>query len=250
MNTAIFHSVNSGLYFWDGRDGLLIDGIHRGPETGCSSTPPSLRRQLEEGSGLFAHLTGLLFTHLHGDHFDPEGTARLLALRPELALYSPESRWGAVSPEAIPGGLRLTMGGIHIYARNTVHEGRAFQDTPHQSYLICLGGERFFVAGDGILTREDAAFFLAQGGGAEAGFLNPYQLLSPSCQEFLELFRPGRILLIHLPFPEDDRFRYWDLARQALGRLPSHLPPAELFPNMTWLDGRPAGWNVKGGPQL
>ena len=26
--------------------------------------------------------------------------------------------------------------------------------------------------------------------------------------------------------------------------------PAELFPNMTWLDGRPAGWNVKGGPQL
>ena len=99
MNTAIFHSVNSGLYFWDGRDGLLIDGIHRGPETGCSSTPPSLRRQLEEGSGLFAHLTGLLFTHLHGDHFDPEGTTRLLALRPELALYSPESRRGAVSPD-------------------------------------------------------------------------------------------------------------------------------------------------------
>ena len=42
MNTCIFHSVNSGLYFWDGLAGLLVDGIHAGGEQGFSPMPAFL----------------------------------------------------------------------------------------------------------------------------------------------------------------------------------------------------------------
>lgn len=70
MRMSIFYSVNSGVYLWDGKSGVLVDGLHHGPEVGFSETPPILCKQLLRQEGLFAHLDGLLFTHLHPDHYD------------------------------------------------------------------------------------------------------------------------------------------------------------------------------------
>ena len=36
MELQIYHSVNEGLYLWNGTSGLLIDGLHRGREIGFS----------------------------------------------------------------------------------------------------------------------------------------------------------------------------------------------------------------------
>lgn len=244
MHTAVFHSVNSGLYLWDGENGLLVDGIHQGREEGCSPMPEFLSMQMRRGSGLFAHLNGLLFTHLHRDHYDPARVHCLLREHPELPFYTPGSHCGPTAVCSVRRGeCTVRMGSAYILARNTVHDGERFRGDAHQSYLIRMGGETFFIAGDAALTPEDAAAFSGfYGGEVDAGFFNLYQLSSPQGQDFLRILCPRRIFLEHLPFREDDRFHYRSLARQAARSLPEDLPRVEILPHMSWIDGKAAQW--------
>ena len=248
MHTAIFHSVDSGLYLWDGENGLLVDGIHQGREEGCSPMPEFLSMQLRRGSGLFAHLTGLLFTHLHRDHYDPERVRHLLRERPELPLYAPGLHSGPAAVRSVRRGeYAVRMGSAYILARDTVHDGERFRGDAHQSYLIRMGGETLFIAGDADLTAEDAAAFSGfYGGAVDAGFFNLYQLSSPQGQDFLRALRPRRIFLEHLPFKEDDRYHYRTLARQVVRSLPGDLPRAEILSHMSWIDGKAAQWEPRG----
>lgn len=70
METAVFHTVNAGLYLLGGSCGILIDGLHRGGEIGLSNSPSEVGRRTAASGGIFPTLDTLLFTHLHLDHFD------------------------------------------------------------------------------------------------------------------------------------------------------------------------------------
>ena len=246
MELCIFHSVNSGLYLWDGMAGLMIDGIHDGREFGASPMPAFLVKQLELHSGLFAHTDGVLFTHMHGDHFQRQGLHRLMSggTPCQPALYGPGLPESQARIRPIRSGLlRIQVAGAYILAKDTRHDGRRFSNTSHQSYFIRMGGETVFIAGDAALTEEDAASFDGfYGGGVDAGFFNVYQLLSPGGQAFIRRLRPKRVFLEHLPFPEDDKYNYWQLARQVERHFPVDLPQAEILPLMSWLDGKAAQW--------
>ena len=248
MHTAIFHSVNSGLYFWDGENGLLVDGIHNGVEEGCSDMPEFLAVQLQNGCGLFSHLTGVLFTHLHHDHYDARRVRSLVQQRPELPVYGPGLKCDPVRIR--PAGQKawvIRMGSASIFARDTVHDGARFQRDPHQSYLLRMGEEHFFIAGDADLGAEDAtAFYEASGGRVNGGFFNLYQLVSSRGQEFVRQLRPERVFLEHLPFKKDDRFHYHRLARQASKGTPGDLPCVEILPHMAGVDGKTALWTSDG----
>lgn len=245
MNTRIFHSVNSGLYIWDGIAGLLVDGIHDGPEQGFSPMPAFLAGQLAAQAGLFAHVDGLLFTHLHKDHFQRTGVHRLLNGPLPPTVYAPGFPEQFASIRHIrPGMCRIQMAGAYVLAKDTVHDRAQYQKDAHQSYLIRMGGETFFIAGDAALTEEDAhAFEGFYGREVEAAFFNLYQLASPGGQAFLRILNPRRVFLIHLPFREDDRFSYRSLARQTVKHLPADLPKVEILPHMAWIDGRAAQWD-------
>lgn len=250
MNTCIFHSVNSGLYFWDGMAGLLADGIHDGPEQGFSPMPAFLVGQLNRHRGLFAHTDGVLFTHQHPDHFQRSGLHRLMSAQEDLRIYGPGLPENRASVRPIrPGLCRVQMAGAYILAKDTLHDGRQYRNVAHQSYLICMGGETFFLAGDAVLSEEDGRIFSDfYGGAVDAAFLNLYQLSSPEGQAFLRLLKPRRIFLEHLPFREDDRYHYRSLARQVAKLLPDDLPTAEILSHMSWIDGKAAQWepNEKG----
>lgn len=241
MRTQIFHSVNSGLFFWDGRDGLLVDGIHQGGQGGFSAMPDILSTQLRRGSGLFAHLTGVLFTHLHSDHFDAGGLGTLLQARPQLPVYGPGLSGPVLMRPIRPGLCSVRMGGSYILAKDTLHDGGPYRDTPHQSYLLRMGGESLFIAGDAALRSADAADFSSfYGAPVTAGFFNLYQLASPEAQAFIRTLAPGRVFLYHLPFQKDDRYHYHQLAQQVLRTYPPTLPKVEPLGHMAWLDGQAA----------
>lgn len=252
MNCCIFHSVNCGLYFWDGITGLFVDGIHDGAELGYSPMPDFLRGQLNRQSGLFAHTDGLLFTHLHRDHFQRAGVRKMLAKGSPPLVYGPGLAERSAPIRAIrPGLCRVQMAGAYILAKDTLHDGAQYINDPHQSYLIRMGGQTFFIAGDAKLSREDAGTFGQFYGSVDAAFFNLYQLSSPEGLDFLRLLAPGRAFLYHLPFREDDRFHYRTLARQIVRHIPADLPAVEILPHMQWLDRRAADWDLPqegGGP--
>ncbi|WP_295748965.1 hypothetical protein [uncultured Oscillibacter sp.] len=249
MNTCIFHSVNSGLYLTDGVNGLLVDGVHDGPEQGFSPMPAFLKRQLAEHTGLFAHVNSALFTHLHKDHYQKDGVAELLRTLWPPKIYGPSMPETSAAVQPLQSGVYwVHLPGIQAFAVDTVHDGAQYRTDPHQSYFVSIGGETFFFAGDAALSPEDADVFSdIRTRGLTAGFFNLYQLASPQGQAFIRCLKPERVFLIHLPFREDDRYHYRSLARQIAKNLPGDIPKAEILPHMSWIDEKSAPyWNTTG----
>ena len=130
------------------------------------------------------------------------------------------------------------MGSAHILTVITEHDGEALRGIPHRSFLVRLGKESIFIAGDAVLCEqqaEDPAGFY--GSAVSAAFMNIYQIVSPDGQAFLRRLKPNRIFLYHLPFEEDDRYGYHLLVKQLLHQFPSGLPESELPAHMNWIDG-------------
>lgn len=245
MKTKIFHSANAGLYFWDGTLGLLVDGLYRGYSVGFSDLPPSMEHAARSGTGCFAHLDGLLFTHLHPDHFDRE-LAQLVWRRGDLPVCAPELDHpsGLLRP-ICEGTSRLRVKYSYLLARTSIHDGLLFREVPHRSYLLHIREENFFVAGDAILEPTEAPFFRDYyGGGVTAAFVNLYQAVSASGREFLRQLAPQRIFLYHLPLPKDDRNQFWRLAERIVRTFPKDLPPLVPLEQMDWVDHDAAEWAV------
>ena len=246
MELAIFHSVNAGLYLWGEGVGLWIDGIHAGTEQGFSVMPSVLADQLGRHTGFFAHTDGLLFTHLHRDHFHPEGLHTALHTPHPPLVYGPQLLESSVRAQELCSGLKqVRMGPAIIYALKTIHDGESSVNDPHESFLLQLSGASIFVAGDALFRAEQADLLRCRcSAPVDAAFCNLYQIASPEGQEFLRRLNASRVLLYHLPFPEDDRFCSYPLARSAVRRYPTDLPPLEIPTHMSWLDGHTAPWTT------
>ena len=244
MKARIFQTINAGLYLWREGCGLLVDGLHWGREAGMSELPGPIAEQLRTGRGLFAHMTGLLFTHLHTDHYD-EGYVRMaLQDHPELPLYGPKLPGANVTAQEVrPGVRRFSMGPAEVAAVETAHDGAIFRDMPHMSYLIRMDGESLFIAGDAALEPEAGDLVRElYDTPVEGAFLNLYQIVSPKGQEFLRRLAPRRLFLYHLPFPGDDRYQIILQSRQRLKRMPEGLPPVEFPAALSWVDGSSPEW--------
>lgn len=255
MQTNIFHTVNAGLYLWNGTHGLLIDGVHDGYEEGFSLMPEFLYKNLQHHTGLFGHIDSVLFTHFHPDHFQPAGYRWLTEIPDPPAVYGPGLLRRCSQIRCIaPSVFYIEMPGYQIYAKDTLHECEKFRDVRHQSFLIQSESEKIFVAGDAVLTLEDALEFQkACPGKITAAFFNLYQLASEEGYQFIKQMQPERVFLYHLPFKEDDRFNYRKLARQIVKNTPPQVQKAEILTHMSWIDGKPASWEsetseiLKGG---
>jgi L-ascorbate metabolism protein UlaG (beta-lactamase superfamily) len=244
MQTNIFHTVNAGLYLWDGHSGLLIDGIHDGIEQGFSPMPPFLTKNLNRKTGIFSHVDGLLFTHYHPDHYQPGGVHRLMCAANSPALCGPGLLQYCTKIDYIHSDMyRIELAGSKIFAKRTIHDGERFINDPHQSYLIQNQSDSIFIAGDARLSPADAeAFRMVHDGPVACGFFNLFQLASPEGHAFMNILKPERVFLYHLPFKENDRFHYRSLARQVAHNKPASLPAAEILPHMQWIDHKPAAW--------
>ena len=239
LKTKIFHTVNAGLYIQSARAKLLVDGLHKGKAEGCSPVPPPVAAQAAEGTGLFFDLDGLLFTHLHGDHFDEALTRQVLALpqQPRLigAALSPES--GHFSLES--GALRrYTIKDMELITLPTVHDGEMFAAVPHNSLFVRTGDAAVFVAGDAILGPELAKTLLElnDGNAFQAVFINPMQLLSESGKAFLRALPAGKVFVYHIPFPEDDVYLYGQTAKWAVKACLESFPNLRLAAHMQWAE--------------
>ena len=231
--TEIFHTVNAGLYISSGRTSLLIDGVHEGPSIGFSDMPVSLQRDLVHGRGIFARLDGLLFTHLHRDHYDAGRVRFALEKYPGTALWGPGlANRGISDLEEAEGRCSFRIGDFRIFAYETEHSGKPFREEPHRSLLIRneMTEEAFLVSGDAIFTPELADIVKENAGGqgtVTAAFINIYHLIEEPSRAFLLRLAPGRLFLYHRPLPEDDAYNYLFMIRSELRRHP--LPGYEIL---------------------
>ncbi len=246
-NCVIFHTVNAGLYIDSGRTALLIDGIHEGPSIGMPAMPEGLFKDILFGKGMFSRLDGLLFTHLHPDHYDEDKVLGTVNLRPETGLWGPGlTGHGTEENRDIPGGCAFRIGDLQISAYVTKHSGAAYKDIPHRSFLIRCeeSGGSVFIAGDAVFSPDLAGIIkenAGNGGTVHAAFINVYQLLEEPSREFLLALAPERLLLYHRPLPGDDTSHYSHLIRYALRHKPLNGYTIELPEIMSRIPDRVPG---------
>lgn len=124
-----------------------------------------------------------------------------------------------------------------IITRRTVHDGEPWRRDPHESYLIKMGNENFFIAGDAELFAEDASAFGRYAYKIDAAFVNLYQLSGERSIEAVADLDAERVILYHLPEPKDDSCHYWPMGKQAAAEFSSRYGiDVEIFPHMSWLD--------------
>lgn len=217
MNLQIYHTVNEGLYLWNGETGLLIDALHRGRGSGFSDTSDVYIRRMEQKKSFFQKPNDLLFTHTHGDHYDETLTDCFLKLYPGRHLFAPGLDRNNIQPVVLEEGVaRMQMESYEIYVFTTEHDGLRFADYPHCSYLIRWEDTWIWVSGDARLTpilAEKIARY-TRGDKIEKVFVMVYQIAAKDGRDFLRKLSPKEIILYHLPYPEDDCYHFHKTAEQ------------------------------------
>lgn len=219
MSLKIFYTVNAGLYFYNRKQGLLIDGLHR-DDGGFSITPGAMAKDLLSHSGIFSNEIDLAFTHLHGDHFDPVQVRCFYDHNPKVKIYGPNLFVGDFSAMNIAGGIeQMCFGEFLLTAFTTVHDGAIFANQPHRSFCLQADGRQYIICGDAILeptlAKQVSEFCSKE---TDAVFINVYQLASKSGLDFLRELTPQRVFLYHLPDPHEDPYGYWKMARNIISQ--------------------------------
>ncbi|MEE2525904.1 hypothetical protein V0U79_05965 [Hyphobacterium sp. HN65] len=78
QNVTIRFIANEGVHISDGETGVLIDALTWNSYDGTYALPSDeARAAMINGEAPYDDVVALLFTHIHGDHFDPEGAVAI-----------------------------------------------------------------------------------------------------------------------------------------------------------------------------
>ncbi|MCF0146426.1 MAG: hypothetical protein HUJ73_07550 [Eubacterium sp.] len=239
MKTGIYHTENAGILFSSEQTGILIDGIHGGASVGFSPMPENEMEQIEEKEGIFDHLHGLLFTHLHIDHFKAKRVMAFLNQYPDTAIWGPGLEKRHLLEYRENGGdVRFRIGDFRFRAYQTDHSGEPYRNEPHLSVLVKneQTGGNVLVSGDAQFYPELAGRIREENGRVDMVFVMIYQLIEKSSIQFLKELDPGRVLLYHRPDPAEDTNHLLSVIRSVLRHDPLSGKPIEVPEHRTWID--------------
>ena len=175
-------------------------------------TPPQEREKLSTDWP-----DAVAFTHIHGDHFDKEyaeafqrATGKPIVAPREANLYLPGEVWS---------GSEFFVGNVKITAVPTRHIGHWGQTTEHQSYVV-EGSKVIWFLGDASPLQLKAFSPFPK----PDILMIPYAFVSsPSAIKLLEQYLPCKIILLHLPAPEDDPDGIWQAIGDGVKQLEQYL---------------------------
>jgi hypothetical protein len=202
----VYYLKNCGLYFTTKENGVLVDGLFE--QYGCfDGLPSETLTSILSCQSPFEHLSSLLFTHIHPDH------------------YSKELIKQCTFTECTDFYTLLSFEIEHL-------PGPAFE-TPHKVLFLTIEDTTFFISGDANPAWCYRKFKDMNLPKVDYTFVNPYFLRITPGRRFLESLSPKKNYIYHLPSsPSNDEFGYYEMAREGLEKLnatellrnPTNLP--------------------------
>ena len=208
---------NCGLVFSSGETCLLIDALTQ-ELAPFYRAPESVRQEIVTGTGEYRKTCGLLFTHLHPDHYDKEAAQAFAQYHLRTALYVPNRR--ELPPE------RLTVGSFTVELHRVRHTQVAgYGKSTVDAMIISAEGKRVYVSSDAapeVSLHES----VLHGRRMDAAFWNGEMLLYKPEREALCRFA-AQNFIYHIPGDPQDGFRRkLDRLR---GRYPAELETVRLL---------------------
>lgn len=220
--------ANEGVVIRQGELAVGIDTPAWNSYDGTYAIPsPAMRQAMTHGGYPVGNLDALLFTHIHGDHFDAEGAVAIVRANPgEPAIMAADQvvdvfvEAGGDESDAIPLGLvsdGCVMGpgnecqeystyeyfflGIELEARPRIDvDARPLfhrEGIEHWTYRVEIGGVSILHLGD---TQPQQADFSIWNGVEFDVILYPYWFRQmPQGQAFLAAHPESRAIAFHIP---------------------------------------------------
>ena len=202
-------TANAGILLKLDDAEILLDGVCREVKP-YPATPPQIKAEL---SAKWPDL--IAFTHNHKDHYDPVYAAD----------YEKQTNGVVLGPEDLPGisasATTAVVGGVTVTAVPSRHIGAAGKDTKHLSFVV-QGSQCIWFLGDASplqwkgkdLPNPDVVIL-------------PYAyLITPSAWEITKSFGANKVILLHMPKPEEDSIGLWKAVEETVGNDPRVLIPA------------------------
>ena len=208
---------NCGLVFSSGETCLLIDALTQ-ELAPFYRAPESVRQEIVTGTGAYEKTCGLLFTHLHPDHYDKEAAQAFAQYHPGAALYVPNRR--ELPPE------RLSIGSFTVELHRVRHTQVAgYGKSTVDAMIISAEGKSVYVASDSapeVSLHES----VLHGRRMDAAFWNGEILLYKPEREALCRFA-AQNFIYHIPGDPQDGFRR--KLERLRGRYPAELETVRLL---------------------
>lgn len=185
----IRRTANAGILLTLDDAKILIDGVCREVNP-YPATPEYILLQLQADVRLF--------THGHPDHFDP-----VLARRLGKPIYAPKQVSQQLS--GIVTADEVTVGKVKVNAVSTRHMGHYGKTTEHCSFVL-EGSKIVWFMGDAspMELRRLSPFPKPD------VLVVPYPYIStPAAIKQVEALLPCKIVLVHMPLPENDPEKIW-----------------------------------------
>lgn len=208
---------NCGLVFSSGETCLLIDALTQ-ELAPFYRAPESVRQEIVTGTGAYEKTCGLLFTHLHPDHYDKEAAQAFAQYHLRAALYVPNRR--ELPPE------RLSIGCFTVELHRVRHTQVAgYGKSTVDAMIISAEGKSVYVASDSapeVSLHES----VLHGRRMDAAFWNGEMLLYKPEREALCRFA-AQNFIYHIPGDPQDGFRR--KLERLRGRYPAELETVRLL---------------------
>lgn len=218
MQCEVTLTANAGVMLAVGGKHILIDALHdekiQGFSTLSADTLSAVWTKFEvRGPDV------VTATHLHPDHASKSLWNEARLRWPGSTFISPTVRLdGSVTLEMPKEN--VTLEDIKIDAMLLPHEGEEYASVVNYGYFMEVKGFTILVLGDCAVSATDKILELIGPRQVDLAILNfPWVTLTRPRAFVQNVLAPKHLVLVHLPFPQDDRGGYLDATRKAMKSL-------------------------------
>lgn len=197
----IMRTANAGVLLTLDDVKILLDGVSR-EIASYPATPPAIKQEL-----ISCPPDMVLHTHDHRDHFDPDYCQKICQ----------------------SGMEKVTAGKVKVVSVPTRHMGHYGKTTEHQSFVL-EGSRTVWFLGDAspMELKKFASFPKPD------VLMIPYPYIStPAALKTVEAYLPCKIVLLHMPLPENDPEKIWQSAAEGMKHLKAYLYVPKMGETLT-----------------
>lgn len=241
----IHYIANTGFMLVDGKNKILIDGIHHKKVEPYFTIDNDTLNKIILGKPPFDNMGLLLFTHYHWDHFDPDLTLQALKNQPQLSLFSNKALVEHI--KSLPNYDKslddrifcdeidfqekkdYSINSISFTAINLIHDGDQYINTPHFVYILNLSGGKIFHCGDAKPSESNYKDLDLNSMNLRVALLDfPYITLSSGRSLIKKYIHTEDIIIMHLPREDSDAYLWLNTVKKVAMHYDNDLPKITL----------------------
>lgn len=203
---------------------ILLDGLYKDLGKNFTDLPAWAWKQMKKGQGELGNIEYLLFSHSHYDHYySPYFNEYMAANEVKGICFPPiDETTGLAAAEAEFADKIIAFDkneeavleqGIKVKKFTLRHVDKQFYAIPNQCFRLDLDGVKLAFLSDA--DYDEAAFAQEKDFTADIAFVTPIFYNHPKGRRILhDVMKVKKIVIYHLPSPEDDRFMYFKMAQR------------------------------------